>query len=464
MTDVADRVSQAVSQAAQRAFGWPGLRPGQLDAIEALLNHTDVLAVMPTGYGKSAIYQLAGLLNDGPTLVVSPLIALQNDQVAGLNDAPDAPDAVAVNSGNSDGENDDAWQRYEAGDAEFLLLSPEQLAKPEVIQRLRSRRPTLFVVDEAHCVSSWGHDFRPDYLRLGEVIDQLGHPTVCALTATGSAPVRDEIVDRLHLRQPLVLTRGFDRPNLRLEVQRHSDDREKRDAVIEQVLALPKPGLLYVSTRRDSERYAVALSGRGLAASAYHAGLRSSLREQVHEAFLDDRLDVVVATSAFGMGIDKRNVRFVVHAAITESLDAYYQEIGRAGRDAAPATTTLHYRQEDLGLRSFFASGAPDPADLARVFATLAASDAPMKLADLASRLDLGTRRTSNLVNLLQEADVADSGRRGVRATARAATRRRPRARGRGVAGTDRAVPPGHDAQLRRDSRMSPTVPARILR
>lgn len=413
-----DRLRNDIRRSAEDYFGWTSLRAGQLEAIEIVVGGTDALVVMPTGYGKSAIYQLAGALVTGPTVVVSPLIALQADQVAGIRARRGAPDAAAVNSGQRDRQNEDAWRALSTGNAEYLFLSPEQLAKDEVVERLRQVDVRLFVVDEAHCVSSWGHDFRPDYLRLGEVIDRLGRPTVLALTATGSGPVRSEIVERLGLRDPRILTRGFDRPNLRLEVKRHSGDDEKRAAVVEQIAALPQPGLLYVATRKDTERYSSELRERGIRATAYHGGLRAADRRHAHESFLGDRIDVVVATSAFGMGIDKPNVRFVVHAAVTDSIDSYYQEIGRAGRDGQPATTTLHYRAEDLGLRTFFAARTPDEDALASVFVAIAAADHPLRAAALADALGVSTRRVTGLTNLLEEAGVIESGGRGIRAAA----------------------------------------------
>ncbi|HYI34310.1 MAG TPA: RecQ family ATP-dependent DNA helicase [Glaciibacter sp.] len=410
-------MSAEIRQVAKDRFGWDPLRPGQLEAIEAADSGRDVLAIMPTGYGKSAIYQVTAALQAGPTVVVSPLIALQADQVAGLEAARDAPEAVAVNSAQSKAANERAWEEIATDAAEFVFLAPEQLAKDDVVDRLIASDVSLFVVDEAHSVSAWGHDFRPDYLRLGDVIQRLGHPTVVALTATGSPPVRDEIVERLGMRNPLVLTHGFDRPNLRLEVIRHETDAEKRRAVVDQVVELPRPGLVYVSTRRDATRYAEELAGLGLRAAPYHAGLPVAERRRTHEHFLADSLDVVVATSAFGMGIDKHNVRFVVHAAITESLDAYYQEIGRSGRDGEPATATLHYRSEDLGLRTFFASGAPNHDELAAAFDAIAASH-PLRLSELGRSLGISTRRASTLVNLLGEARVVHTARRGVRPAA----------------------------------------------
>jgi len=397
-----------IEEAARTAFGWETLRPGQLQAVEAALSGRDVLAVLPTGYGKSAIYQLAGMLVDGPTIVISPLISLQEDQVARIGEAPGAPHAVAINSTRSDRELAEAWESLGAGTTEYIFLSPEQLSNPDVATRLRRLAPKLVVVDEAHCVSAWGHDFRPDYLGLGRFIASLKGASTIALTATGSAPVRDEIIDSLKLDAPEVVIRGYDRPNLRLEVERHETDAAKRDAVIERILGLPRPGLLYVATRGDTERYAEALSTRGLAAAAYSGGLGARRRREVHEAFSADTLDVVVATNAFGMGIDKANVRFVVHAAVTDSVDDYYQEIGRAGRDGAPAIAALFYRPKDLSLRRFFAGAAADPDDL-HAAATVLASAASIPRAALAGILGVSTRRSAALVALLDEAGALRS-------------------------------------------------------
>ncbi len=339
---------RALAALAASSFSLPDLRDGQLAGISALAGGRDVLAVMPTGYGKSAIYQVAAqhLHNETgrPAVVVSPLIALQEDQQDGL--AGDLGDqaAVTINSSHSDSEVEAAWQAVESGQATFVFLAPEQLAKQDTVDRIAALDITLFVVDEAHCVSSWGHDFRPDYLSLGNVRGRLGNPPVAALTATASPPVRDEIVERLGMKDPLVLVRGFDRPNISLDVVRHQEDKGKRKAVLAHVAGLARDGhgLLYAATRKDTEKYAEKLAAEGLRTEAYHAGRSAGDRERIHEQFLDDALDVVVATTAFGMGIDKPIVRFVVHADIPESLDAYYQEIGRAGRDGQPAAAVLH--------------------------------------------------------------------------------------------------------------------------
>ena len=412
---------------AASSFSIPKLRPGQLAAMNALAGGRDVLAVMPTGYGKSATYQVAAryLYNQTgrPAVVVSPLIALQEDQLDGLNGQLGDGVAVAINSSRSDAEVEDAWEAAESGKATFLFLAPEQLAKQETVDRIAKLDITMFVVDEAHCVSSWGHDFRPDYLDLGNVRERLGNPPVAALTATASPPVRDEILERLGMKDPLILVRGFDRPNISLDVVRHQEDKGKRKAVLEQVASLAKGGergLLYAATRKDTEKYAAKLAKEGLRAEAYHAGRSDSDRERIHEEFLDDQLDVVVATTAFGMGINKPNVRFVIHADIPESLDAYYQEIGRSGRDGKPAAATLYYREEDLGLRKFFGTHSPDPDSLLAVLKILKAAGAPAPKSALAELTGFPVRRLTGLVNQLEEAGAVTTGKRGIRLASKA--------------------------------------------
>ncbi|KSU70456.1 ATP-dependent DNA helicase RecQ [Pseudarthrobacter enclensis] len=411
---------------AASSFSLPDLRDGQLAGMSALAAGRDVLAVMPTGYGKSAIYQVAALhlhRNSGrPAVVVSPLIALQEDQLDGLRDALGPEAAVAINSSHTDAEVEAAWKAAESGQATFLYLAPEQLAKERTVQRLAALDVALFVVDEAHCVSSWGHDFRPDYLGLGTVREQLGNPPVAALTATASPPVRDEIVERLGMKDPLVLVHGFDRPNISLDVVRHHEDKDKRKGVLRQVAGLARDGqgLVYAATRKDTEKYAAKLAEEGLRSEAYHAGLAAAERERIHEQFQGDDLDVVVATTAFGMGIDKPTVRFVVHADIPESLDAYYQEIGRAGRDGKPAAAILHYRSEDLGLRKFFSTNTPDPESLMAVLKVLKAAHAATPKSSLAELTGFKPRRITNLVNQLEEAGSVTIGKRGVRLASKA--------------------------------------------
>ncbi|MDF2807101.1 MAG: hypothetical protein K0S43_2047 [Cellulosimicrobium sp.] len=356
---------------AREVFGYRDLRPGQREAIAALLDGRDVLLVLPTGAGKSAVYQVPGLELPGLTLVVSPLIALQQDQVRSLLElGDDDARAAAVSSAVPAAERRAALEAAAAGELEFLFLSPEQLANDEVLDAVRAARPSLVAVDEAHCVSTWGHDFRPEYLRVGERLDTLDpRPRVLALTATASPPVREDVAERLHLRDAAVIVRGFARPGIALEVVRAVEAADKDRAVVERVRAEAEHGvgIVYVGTRRRTTEVADALAQAGLRTAAYHGGMRRAERDEAQRRFTEDELDVVVATSAFGMGIDKPDVRFVVHADVPGSPDSYYQEVGRAGRDGEPAVAVLFYRPEDLGLQRYFAVSVPDRDDLREV-------------------------------------------------------------------------------------------------
>lgn len=409
-------------EVARDVFGWDDLRPLQFSAIDTAVSGRDVLAVMPTGSGKSAIYQVAGVMAGGLCVVVSPLIALQTDQCEGLNElAGRAPTrSLAINSTLGSRQQAAAWDEVASGRIDFVFLTPEQLARPEVLDRLAQVSPSFLAVDEAHCVAAWGHDFRPDYLRLGWARHRMGSPTVIALTATASTPVRDEIVDSLDMHDPLVFSGGFDRAELHLAVQRYVNDDDKQDAVVERAAGLTGPGLVYAATRRATETYAERIAehaeatGRTLRVRPYHAGQKAADREETLGAFLDGELDVVVATSAFGMGIDREDVRFVLHADIPNSLDSYYQEAGRAGRDREPALAELHYRSEDVGLRSFFSSHSADDDVIAAVVTHLRRADGPLRLTAVKKAVDAPARRVTGAVNLLEAASVISVGTRGV--------------------------------------------------
>ena len=402
-TQAAVDVAQ-LKHTAQDVFGHDDLLPGQREAMTALLAGHDVLLVMPTGAGKSLAYQLPAVLLDGPTLVISPLLALQQDQIEGLLSGGEQTRAFRISSEETEGQHDRALAAVASGDVEFLFLAPEQLAKPDVLAQVAQLRPSLIAVDEAHCVSSWGHDFRPDYLRLGGFLEALGRPRVIALTATAAAPVRKEVVSRLGMRDPRVVVRGFARDNIHLSVRRCLSAADQRDAVLTAATSTEGQGIVYTGTRKAAEEYAEALAESGLRTAAYHAGLGKRVRTAVHEGFLADDFDVIAATSAFGMGIDKPDIRFVLHATVADSLDSYYQEVGRAGRDGEPALAALYYRPEDLSLARFFTGGVPDPVHVTAVLAQL--TSGATDPAVLQERTGFGARSLGRILNLIAEVGV----------------------------------------------------------
>jgi ATP-dependent DNA helicase RecQ len=338
--------------------------------------------------------------------VISPLIALQRDQVEALRDHGEKTWAYAVSSAVSAREREQAWEAVASGEAEFLFLTPEQLANAEVRDRVRALNPSVVAVDEAHAVSAWGHDFRPDYLRLGEFIDAVGHPRVVALTATAAPPVREDIVARLHMRDAEVIVRGFARPNIAIEVVRLVTAAEKREAVLLRAAGEAKPAIVYTATRRESEDYAESVADLGLRCAAYHGGMRAADRDEVQRRFMDDELDVIVATSAFGMGIDKANVRTVTHATVPGSPDSYYQEVGRAGRDGQPSLAVLYFRPEDLGVRRYFASSVPHDGDIEKVVRALGGGEpGEADRRALADSTGLAPRTVGRIINLLDEVE-----------------------------------------------------------
>jgi ATP-dependent DNA helicase RecQ len=334
-----------------RHFGFDSFRPGQREAVEAALDRRDSLVVMPTGGGKSLCYQLPGIGSPALTVVVSPLIALMADQYRRLLLA--GHPAAMIASGMDEEAVTDAFRAIRGGEARMVFCSPERFASAAFMSALAARPVDLFVVDEAHCVSEWGHDFRPDYLRLRGVIERLGTPAVMACTATATEQVAEEIRDRLGLRDPFVVRSGFDRPNLSFDVipLEGTGSKARKYLMLRAALVEPenRPSIVYCGTRRDVEDVSDQLRADGLQAVGYHAGMAADERASAQYRFMEGDADVVVATTAFGMGVDKADVRSVIHWAIPKSVEAYYQEVGRAGRDGRPARAILLAMRADLG-------------------------------------------------------------------------------------------------------------------
>jgi ATP-dependent DNA helicase RecQ len=328
-------------------FGFEAFRPGQAEIIAAILEGRDVLAVMPTGSGKSLCYQLPALMRDGLTVVVSPLIALMRNQVAQLCGYGVA--AAALNSANDPDRNWSVLQRIASGELRLLYVAPERLVRAETLDLLKRAKIAMLAVDEAHCISQWGHDFRPEYAALGAVQAELGDVQTVAFTATADAATRTDILERLFSRPPAVFVHGFDRPNLRLAMQ-------AKIGSLYQVADFVhgrhgQSGIIYCASRRKTEQLADHLRQNGVRAFAYHAGMEADARSRHQDIFLQEDGVVMVATVAFGMGIDKPDVRFVLHADMPANIESYYQEIGRAGRDGLPADTLTLYGMGDIRLR-----------------------------------------------------------------------------------------------------------------
>ncbi|HZV78866.1 MAG TPA: RecQ family ATP-dependent DNA helicase [Candidatus Binatus sp.] len=368
------KVDVDLNEALRTHFGYERFQPGQEEVIRRVLDGRDTLAILATGAGKSLCYQLPALMLPGTTIVVSPLIALMKDQIDMLAEAG-ISSTIALNSTLSEDEEIAYLERVARGNLKLIYVTPERLEDESFVEVLKRLHVPLFVVDEAHCISQWGHDFRPAYLNLGRVIAALGKPTVLALTATATPAVREDIVTQLGIPHAKPIVRGFDRPNLVYEVARTATEAEKL-RVLRSKFTGPLNGalgIIYTATIKNT--YAVAEYCRtelGIEADVYHSKLQKAERERVHDRFMSEDVKIVVATNAFGLGIDKPNIRFVFHYDLPGSVEAYTQEAGRAGRDGLESTCLLLYRQSDTRVQNYFLTGKyPDVEEVQKVFGTL---------------------------------------------------------------------------------------------
>ena len=403
-----------IESALHRLFGFREFLPGQLEVIRRVLDRQNTLAILATGAGKSLCYQLPALMLDGTTVVVSPLIALMKDQLDMLADRG-YTQVAALNSTLSEDQEAAYLERISRGEVKIVFVTPEKLEDEAFVTRLAQLTIPLFVVDEAHCISAWGHDFRPAYLALAQAIAKLGHPTVLALTATATPAVREDILTQLDIHDARTIVKGFDRPNLSYEVKRAESEAAKLKALKEIFSndGLPGTGIIYTATIKNAMEVQRFLHDQlNIPAALYHSKLQKHERFSVHELFMAEAIRAVVATNAFGLGIDKPNIRFVVHYDLPGSVEAYTQEAGRAGRDGAVSRCILIYRMSDTRVQNYFLTGKyPDVEEVQKVFATLEYFDSQeggVSLTDLRKISQLPLTKLKVVLALLKKAQFIE--------------------------------------------------------
>jgi ATP-dependent DNA helicase RecQ len=397
-----DGVGRLIAATLTERFGLDSFRPGQEEIIRAALQGRDTLAVMPTGSGKSLVYQLPALLLDGLTVVVSPLIALMKDQTDKLEQL--GVDVLTINSGLTAREQNAASDALGAGTGEILYVTPERFRDRDFFELLLERKVALFVVDEAHCISQWGHDFRPDYMMLGAIVERLGRPPVMALTATAGPEVQADIARQLRMEDPFRRIGELIRPNLFLEVHRTVNVDAKDAALSELLTAIDGTGIVYVATIREATRLRDMLADTH-ALAIYHGRMASKDRHEAQELFMAGGVKAVIATNAFGLGIDKPDIRFVIHYHFPGSLEAYYQEAGRAGRDGKPARCAILFREEDRAIQGYFLGGKyPDDGEALNVAQVVnrIPDGERMPVNDLAERAGVARRKTRIVLTLMK--------------------------------------------------------------